>query len=123
MGPIKKIVRTARDITFNEAELAGNTNIESLPKTTTPTTSTTTTATTTNDSNSTISEIVGITAEEPPKPTTLVNVMIPPRDLNKIYKNIIDDPTPISIAIYTNTAINNNDQPSYTKVITNPETQ
>jgi len=53
--PIKKIVRTVRDITFNEVELAGNTNIESLPEITTPI------ITTTNDSDSTISETVGVT--------------------------------------------------------------
>jgi len=101
--PIKKIVRTASDITFNEAELTGSTNIESLPETTTPTT------TTTDDSDSIISEIVEVTAQESPKPITLVDVMVPPRDLNKIYKDIIDNPTPIPIPIYANIAIDDND--------------
>ncbi len=49
--------------------------------------------------------------------------MVPPRDLNKIYKDIIDNPTPIPIAIYTNIVIDDDDQPSYTKTIADPETQ
>ncbi len=39
--PTKKIVRTARDIIFNEVELINNTDIENLPETTTLTATTT----------------------------------------------------------------------------------
>ncbi len=53
-------MRTARDITFNEIELTGSTNIESLPEIITSTTS----ITTTDDSDSTILEIIKLTAQE-----------------------------------------------------------
>jgi len=45
------------------------------------------------------------------------------RDFNKIYKDSIDNPTSILIAIYTNTAIANNDLSSYTKVMVGLEAQ
>ena len=45
------------------------------------------------------------------------------RDFNKIYKDSIDSPTSILIAIYTNTVIDNNDLSSYTKVMVGLEAQ
>ncbi len=119
-------MRTARDITFNEAELAGrtNTNTEDSTETTTSettTSTTTTTTTTTTDSDPTISETVGDTAPEPPKPNTFIGVVVPPRDLKKIYEDLIDDPTPIPIALYTNTTIDDSDTPLYAKAMAGPE--
>ena len=96
-------MRTARDITFNEAELANNINIKNLFKITTPIT------TTTDDSDLIISEIIKVITQKSSKSITLVNIMMPPRDLNKIYKNIINNPPPILIAIYTNTTIDKDD--------------
>ncbi len=48
---------------------------------------------------------------------------MPPRDFNKIYKDIIDELTPILIAVYANTVIDNDDLSSYTKIIIDPEAQ
>ena len=51
-------MRTARDITFNEAELANNINIKNLFKITTPIT------TTTDDSDLIISEIIKVITQK-----------------------------------------------------------
>jgi len=64
-----------------------------------------------------------VTAQESFKSIILVNVVVPPRDFIKIYENIIDNSIPILIAIYTNTVIDDDDLPSYTKVIIDLEAQ
>ncbi len=104
-------MRTARDITFNKAELTDriNTNTEDSSETIILETTTSITTTTTTDSDLIISETVGDTAPESPKSNTFIGVVVPPRNLKKIYKDLIDNPTPIPIALYINTTIDDSD--------------
>jgi hypothetical protein len=124
-------VHILRNMIFNEAELAENINVESLPKDiTAPINITITSIFTKNKENESIAartrktifkiELPKEAVEFTKISTKFINIIIPRRNPNIVYENLIkENPTlPKTIIVKT---IPNNNKPSYETAMANPK--
>jgi Reverse transcriptase (RNA-dependent DNA polymerase) len=140
--PVKRIVRTSRNVTFNEAELATTNS-----RTSTPTTSPTPESNTDSDAESNADSDAASSAEsidEPTfrpttrsmtrkstsqeavgasKPTNTVDlaIVMPEQDAEVEYEDWTTEVIPPAKAFYATTTGLNDDQPSYDRAMKGPE--
>jgi hypothetical protein len=145
---VRKRVHTSRDVTFNEAELAGSKDVgdpsqgATAPATTASDTSTipTTTANTEEtDEDAEDGPVAGRTrkatnkAELPKKalqkavgateaPMKFVGVIILPRDPNIVYEELYEEDLPLPKTIIAKLVTHNEDKPSYETAMAGSET-
>jgi hypothetical protein len=128
---VRKRMHILRDVIFNETELTGNINVKDLPQDITAPTNTTTINTfTENKKNKSIAARIRKTIFkiELPKEaievtkifTKFIDMIVPRRNPNIVYENLIEkDPTLSKIIIIK--IIFNEDKPSYEIAMANSE--
>ena len=134
--PVRRVVRTSRDVVFNETELAHTNRPSPAPATTTeqptsptnsknegPTTrsSARRTAQAKANAKATTSETVGV-AEPTSGRSTGIAVVMPTRDQNIVYEDWNEEDPPLPQAHFAQSIHHNEDQPSYEKTIKGPNT-
>jgi hypothetical protein len=129
-NPVKKIVRTSRDVNFNEAELAPVkyiVNPTTSPKTSLTIKSPTAESNAESDAESDTDSNAESSIESTDQPTNTVDlaIVMPERDTEVEYEDWTTEVLLSAQAYYAATATTkdyNEDQPSYDKAMKGPET-